>query len=92
MTLQFRLVNNILNVLVALWGIVFIFTEVFVCNLEGHSCSGQKWTLLWFVTGDVAILAMPYPTIRKLQLSKGDKVGVSGILVVGTLLVTLIYQ
>lgn len=89
---SFRLLNNALIVFVCLWGIAFLFTEAFLCGADsngGHPCSGQEWTSLWFaitdVIGDIAILSMPYPMIKKLQMSRRDKIGLTGIFLLGSL-------
>lgn len=45
--------------------------------------------LLWFaitdVIGDIAVLALPFPRIRRMKVSKREKWGISGILLLGTL-------
>lgn len=84
---RFRIANDILIVLVTLWGFAFFFTFVF---LGGDINSpSQSWASLWFgitdVVSDVAILALPYPCIRELQMSKRDKMGVIAIFLLGTL-------
>ena len=58
--------------------------------LESHNVHiSQEWLLLWFaimdVLSDVAVLALPYPFIRKLQISRRAKVGLTAIILLGTL-------
>lgn len=62
------------------------------CNpnaYKGRSGQTLEWLLLWFgitdVLGDIAVLALPYPCIRKLQKSRRDKVGITAIFLLGTL-------
>ena len=88
----FRIWNDLLIVLTALWGICFFFTFVFLCKgdlIQGHTCASQELASLWFaitnVIGDVAILAMPYPYIRKLQTSRASKIGLAAIFLLGTM-------
>ncbi|KAG8532195.1 uncharacterized protein KY384_003836 [Bacidia gigantensis] len=88
----FRIANYILIVLISLWGIAFLFAEIFLCGANshhGHPCAPQEWTSLWFaiteVIGDIAILSLPYPCIRKLQMSGRDKIGLSAIFFLGAL-------
>ena len=88
----FRIANDILIALTALWGLVFMFTFAFLCKaggLHGRSCAPTEWASLWFaitdVLGDVAILSLPYPCIRALQMSRRDKIGLSAIFLLGTL-------
>lgn len=88
----FRIVNNILIVIITLWGLVFIFMEAFTCGADshhGHPCAPQEWLVLWFaitdVLGDIAVLTLPYPCIRALQMSRREKFGLSAIFMLGTL-------
>lgn len=88
----FRKVNDILIYLVIIWGILFFFLDSFICLSDQKyslSCSSQEWALLWFgiteVLGDIAILSLPYPMIRKLHKSNGDKIGIAAIFALGTL-------
>ena len=95
----FRLINDIIIVLISCWALSFFVAEIFLCGTHlkalwdedssrGH-CASHSLLLLWFaitdVIGDIAVLAMPYPSIRKLQMTRRDKLGVSGILLLGTL-------
>ena len=84
--------NDVLIALVALWGTAFLFTFAFICKANfyrGHPCPSQEWGSLWFaitdVVGDIAILVLPYPCIRGLQMSRRDKIGLSAIFLLGTL-------
>lgn len=93
---SFRIANDILIALIALWGVVFLFIYAFLCGFDsqhGHPCAPQEWGSLWFaitdVLGDVAILTLPYPCIRRLQMSKRDKIGLSLIFLLGTLWVLI---
>ncbi|KAL8816842.1 MAG: hypothetical protein Q9191_008257 [Dirinaria sp. TL-2023a] len=89
---SFRIANDILIVLVTVWGTVFLFSEAFLCKADshhGHPCAPQEWASLWFaitdVLTDIAILVLPYPCIRMLQMSRRDKIGLSAIFFLGTL-------
>ena len=69
-----------------------MFTEAFECgsdSFHGHPCAPIISLALWFaitdVLGDIAILALPYPCIRALQMSRRDKIGLSAIFMLGTL-------
>ena len=79
-------------IIIVLWGLIFLIIESFHCKSGpgfGLSCAKQEWTLLWFgiteVLGDIAILSLPYPMIRRLHMSKRDKIGVAAIFGLGTL-------
>lgn len=89
---SFRITNNILIVLITLWGLAFFLVEAVIyldSSHVAHPGESQRWSLLWFaitdVLGDIAILAMPYPCIRRLQMSSRVKVGISAIFLLGTL-------
>lgn len=89
---SFLIANNILIILIIIWGVIFLFTEAFSCGSDsshGHPCAQQEWLALWFaitdVLGDIAVLTLPYPCIRKLQKSRRDKVGLIAIFSLGTL-------
>ena len=88
----FRIVNDALIVLVIVWSLVFLFTAAFLCGSEsshGHPCAPSEWDVLWFaitdVLGDAAILALPYPCIRKLQMRRRDKWGLAAVFMLGLL-------
>lgn len=91
----FRIANNVLIVVMLIWGVVFLFLGSFICvgnggvDLNGLNCAAEQWSLLWFgiteVLGDIAILSLPYPCIRKLQMNKREKVGLAAIFALGTL-------
>ena len=89
---KFRLANDVLIVLTIIWGLVFLFTGALLCGSEsshGHPCAPSEWGVLWFgitdVLGDAAILALPYPCIKKLQMRKRDKWGLAAVFMMGTL-------
>lgn len=98
-TRPFRFYNDIVIVLILLWTIVFLCTEIFSCGIhpaeqwsKNHSagrCINQTQLLLWFtitdVVSDIVVLAMPYGCIKKLQLDKRRKIGVAGIFMLGTM-------
>ena len=76
---------------------VFLFTESFICiagSKDSLSCPAQEWVLLWFaiteVLGDIAILSLPFPCIRRLQKCKREKIGICAIFALGIVLVTAI--
>lgn len=56
---------------------------------RAHDCGNTSMLLLWFaitdVVGDIAILALPFPRICRMRVSKRDKLGISAILLMGTL-------
>ena len=89
---MFRVVNNILVILVALWGLVFLLLQVILESNKYYNVKpwgSQEWSLLWFgitdVLSDVAILTLPYPCIRKLQMNGRSKVELTFIFLLGTL-------
>ena len=88
---SFRLANNILIVLVTLWGLVFLFTDAFACIADSGktTCGAQQWILLWFaiteVLGDIAILSTPFPCIRRLQMDKRQKIGLCAVFALGAM-------
>jgi len=78
--------------LIASWGLAFLFSRAFICGPDshgGHPCTGAEWTALWFaitdVIGDIAVLAMPFPMIRRLQMRRRDKIGLSALFLLGAL-------
>lgn len=75
-----------------------MFMEAFTCGADsnhGHPCAPQEWLVLWFaitdVLGDMAVLTLPYPCIRALQMSRREKVGLSAIFMLGTLWVEIFF-
>lgn len=87
---KFRVANDILIVVITLWGSIFLLVQCFICSNKGLgtlSCDSSQWSLLWFaiteVLGDIAILSLPYPCIRKLQMGKRDKIGLIVIFSLG---------
>lgn len=89
---SFRIANSILIVLITLWSLLFLLLEVVLESNDVHIIhpgDSQEWLLLWFavtdVLGDIAILTLPYPCIRKLQISKKAKVGLTAIFFLGML-------
>ena len=95
------LFNNVVITIIFWWTLAFLLAEIFVCGLHPgvlwspdattQSCANQNMLLLWFaitdVIGDIAVLSMPYPCIVKLQMNKKEKVGISGVFLLGTLFV-----
>ena len=89
---SFRIVNNILIVIVILWGLVFLFTNAFLCGPESkiqHPCASIEWLALWYgitdVLLDLAILVLPYPSIRRLQIRGREKWGLAAVFMLGYL-------
>ena len=84
---SFRIANSILIALITLWGLIFLVLQVVLESDDPHI--SQEWLLLWFaitdVLGDVAVLTLPYPCIRKLQMRRRAKVGLTAIFLLGTL-------
>ena len=58
-------------------------------GMNAQNCGDTSKLLLWFaitdVIGDITILALPYPRIRRMKVSMREKLGISGILLLGTL-------
>lgn len=84
--------NNIFVILIALWGLVFFLLQVILESNKYYTVqpwASQEWLLLWFaitdVLGDVAVLTLPYPCLRKLQMSRRSKVELTFIFSLGTL-------
>ena len=89
---SFRIANSILIVLVTLWGLIFFLDEVIIGYDKAYLyrfAESQRWSLFWFgitdVLGDIAILTLPYPCIRKLQMSRRAKIGLTVVFLMGTL-------
>ena len=89
---SFRIANNIFIILIALWGLVYFLLQVILESGDHRTVQpwgSQEWLLLWFaitdVLGDIAVLALPYPGIRKLQMSRRAKVELSFVFLLGTL-------
>lgn len=105
-TRTFRLYNGIVIVVILLWAIVFLCTEIFACGSHPTAqwskhhptvhCLNEPQMLLWFaitdVIGDIAVLTMPYGSIRNLQLDKRRKAGLAGIFLLGTLSVCCLFS
>ena len=91
--------NNIMIALITIWAVGFMLEQIFACghHLEifwtagasRKTCIDLTWSHLWFgitdVVGDIAVVAMPYHSIRKMRLRKREKAGVTAIFVLGTL-------
>ena len=89
---SFRIANNILIVLIVIWGLIFFLDEVIIeydKTYTGRLAESQRWSLFWFaitdVLGDIATLALPYPCILDLQMSKRNKIGLTVVFLMGTL-------
>ena len=90
---SFRIANTILIALVALWGLVFLLMQVVIESQNiihlSNRFGSQEWLLLWFaitdVLGDIAILTLPYPCIRKMYMNRKTKVGLAIVFSLGTL-------
>ena len=96
---RFRWWNNIVIGLILAWATSFFFAEVFECGANPEAqwdpaakpahCVNQTWMNFFFavtdVIGDILVVTMPYPCIRKLQMSKREKLGVAMIFLLGTL-------
>lgn len=82
-----------------MWTLAFWLAEIFICGTHPKAlwdgkpanvhCANQSYLLLWFaitdVLGDILILTMPYPCIRKLQMDRRRKIAISGVFMLGTL-------
>lgn len=71
---------------------MFLLLQVILESGDHHTIqpwASQEWLLLWFaitdVLSDMAILALPYPCIRKLQMSRHFKVELTFVFLLGTL-------
>ena len=98
---RFILFNNVVIALIFWWTLAFLLAKIFVCGLHPgvlwsrdsttQGCANQRLLLLWFaitdVIGDIAVLSMPYPCIVKLQMNRREKLGISGVFLLGTLFV-----
>ena len=89
---SFRIANSVLIVLITLWGLVFFLDEAIIEYDSAHVDHAPRsgtWSLFWFaitdVLGDIAILTLPYPCIRQLQMSRRAKVGLTVVFLLGTL-------
>ncbi|KAF2238745.1 hypothetical protein EV356DRAFT_518003 [Viridothelium virens] len=97
---RFRLFNNIMLILIAIWAIAFFWSEVFACGTDfaiqwkaretaAAHCTNHGLELLIFavtdVVGDVLIVIMPFFSIQDLKMTRREKWGVSLVFVLGTL-------
>ena len=71
---------------------MFLLLQVILESGRHHTLKpwgSQEWQLLWFAITDVltdtAVLALPYPCIRQLQMSRRLKVELSFVFLLGTL-------
>ncbi|KAI9652834.1 MAG: hypothetical protein M1831_006359 [Alyxoria varia] len=95
---SFMVWNNIMIALITLWAVGFMLVQIFACghHLEvfwtagasHETCIDLTWSHLWFgitdVIGDIAVVVMPYPCIRKMRLQRREKLGVTTIFLLGT--------
>ena len=97
---SFRIFNNIMIVLVSIWAITFLFAAAFECGVHPEiqwiggtnnktGCVDQtRMNFIFSITdtiGDILIVSMPYPCIKRLQMSKREKVRLVSIFLLGTL-------
>lgn len=86
--------------LVFAWMIAFTFAEAFECGVHPEvqwsggknskaGCVDMTWMNFIFaitdVIGDIMVISMPYPFIKSLQMSKGEKFGLVSIFLLGAL-------
>ena len=71
---------------------MFLLLQVILESGDHYSIqpwASQEWQLLWFaitdVLSDMTILALPYPCIRKLQISRHLKIELALVFLLGTL-------
>ncbi|MCJ1350595.1 MAG: hypothetical protein MMC33_000576 [Icmadophila ericetorum] len=88
----FKILNTTLIIIIIIWGVTFLFVPAFLCGADsnhGHPCPQTEWESLWFgitdVIGDVAVLCLPYPILRSLQMDRRQKIGVCAIFLLGTI-------
>ena len=86
-------------VFITVWGLAFMFAEIGICSgqatvlwdpeTEGSSCANHKWLDFAFsitdVIGDILVIIMPYPFIKKLKVSLREKIAITSIFLLGTL-------
>ncbi|KAL8790241.1 MAG: hypothetical protein Q9195_006464 [Heterodermia aff. obscurata] len=94
-TKKFRTWVRIIGTIVVLWWIGVVLAEALICipvaynwnkSIKGH-CGSSAWNrnlnpLPWILT-DAAILVMPIPMIRKLQLPRIQRIGLIGLFLLG---------
>lgn len=94
-TKKFRTWVWIIGTIVVLWWIGVVLAEALICipvaynwnkSIKGH-CGSSEWNrnlnpLPWILT-DAAILVMPIPMIRKLQLPRIQRLGLIGLFLLG---------
>lgn len=93
-----RIANNILIAVIIAWTIAFFFADIFICGphpkvqwMKGakNTCVQETWLNLSFaitdVIGDILVVTMPYPCIKKLNMGGREKFGIVSIFLLGTL-------
>lgn len=94
-TRGFRIAVWTLAAIVAVWYVGTVLAGALICmpveynwnkNIKGH-CGSTKLNrdlnpLPWIIT-DFAILVMPIPMVRKLQLPRSQKFGLAGLFLLG---------
>ena len=94
-----RLSNNLMIGLIISWSLAFFFAEVFECGTnpaaQWDPAAGPpkcvNITAMNFayaitdVIGDILVVTIPYPCIRKLNMSTREKFGIALIFMLGTL-------
>ena len=95
----FRIFNNLMIGLIIAWALAFMLAEIFVCggepqalwdpNAPPTTCVNQTWLNFAFaitdVIGDILVVSMPYPCLRKLHTTSREKLGIILIFLLGTL-------
>lgn len=97
---RFRIINDIMVGVIVAWTLAFFFADIFNCGAdvsanwdpkakETAHCINLFILLLVFavtdVVTDMAILWMPYPQIKKLQMSLRERWVISGVFMLGLL-------
>jgi hypothetical protein len=97
---RFRTVNTFVIILIGLWSLAYMIAEIFVCGttpqvLWTHGadpnavCVNRNDLNFTYaisdVIGDILVVFMPFPVIRKLQMDRRQKIGVGLIFMLGTL-------
>ena len=96
---SFRKFNDIIIVFIIVWALAFMFAEIGICGgqptvlwdpeSEASSCSNHKYLDFAFsitdVIGDILVIIMPFPYIRKLKINLREKLAISSIFMLGAL-------
>ncbi|KAI1165954.1 hypothetical protein F5B18DRAFT_668482 [Nemania serpens] len=90
-----RLVSIVLIYVVIAWSVINVIRELTICGITKHICAGHRVTDLetcvFNSAGDLLIFILPLWPIWRLQMSRNAKIGLSIVLMLGTLTILVAF-